>query len=100
MSLVGQLIVNKGDLLGDDVEQLIDRLVRYQFIYFRSDENGWGDLYINLPDVTFWEITHPCGVGHGGGASVLSRMSFEQADKKYKLTFLYELLKRVFDEHA
>jgi Immunity protein 27 len=98
--LIGQWVMTKDGMRGDPTEDLINKLISTQLFYLCSANDDWDKLYINPPDATLLEATYPHGDMQGGGPRALCRISFKEADEKYKLSNLYALLKRVFDEHA
>ena len=48
-------------------------------------DGGWSKLYRDPDSGVYWELTHPDGAQHGGGAPELRAVAFDGAKDKYGL---------------
>jgi len=83
--LVGRWENIDGGLRGDAVANRIYELTRTYLTRVAVSENGWEKLYRDPADFRLWELTYPQSEMHGGGPPMLRLLSFEEAQKKYKL---------------
>lgn len=83
--LVGSWIQKNGSMVADDVSKRIDYLIENKLKKVASSDDGWDQLYIDMQDSRYWELSHPENDYHGGGAPLLKHLSLDEVKNKYQL---------------
>jgi hypothetical protein len=83
MDLQGKLILEGGQLVGDQTTRIIEHLVAFHLIRIAVRESGWAQLYYDPADGRYWERSFPDSHLHGGGAPTLKSITAEVAIELY-----------------
>ncbi|EMO88916.1 Imm27 family immunity protein [Leptospira noguchii] len=67
------------------IVERIRYLTENYLIKIKTDPSGWDILYQDPLDKRYWEKVYLKSELHGGGPPSLIFLTFEQANKKYKL---------------
>jgi hypothetical protein len=83
--LVGQWIVEKGEVSGDDTCKRIRWLTAHHLrkISISKQYGAWETLFQDPDDGRYWEQTYPRSGMHGGGPPLLRCLTREEAKDKY-----------------
>ena len=83
--LVGNWVQQNGSVVADDVSKRIEFLTQNKLKKVASSDDGWDQLYIDVQDSRYWELSHPESDSHGGGAPLLKNLSQDEVKNKYRL---------------
>ncbi len=83
--LKGGLIINNGNVEFDDTSLRIGDLISDYLIRIADDKTGWDVLFQDPNDNLYWELTYPNCELQGGGAPLLSEVSYETSKTKYNI---------------
>lgn len=84
--LVGRWLDRQGRVEKDEVATRIDFLTSNRLERIAASGDGWDVLFVDRNDGRFWELSHPDGASHGGGAPMLKAIDAAAVKKKYGLS--------------
>ncbi len=83
--LVGKWSLQDGKIVGNDVCEQIQTLIREELDELARSADGWSILFIDNASSVHWELSYPNSGQHGGGPPMLTQVSFEKVKHKYQL---------------
>lgn len=82
-SLAGKFIFKDGKVVPNDVAARIDYLKNQVLVKVVTSDDGWSSLYKDPSDNRLWELAYSSSDSQGGGAPVLTFLTFNEAKNKY-----------------
>lgn len=84
-TIKGSWVLDRGNIVADDVCQRIHWLIQSQLEYLATDSTGWYRLFRDPNDNRLWECAYPQSELHGGGPPQLTAVLKEDVDIKYHI---------------